>query len=335
MNDVDTGSASLDVMRGIAHPLQHALAQDPSDLLLTLARLEHTTPKSLVSGQALILRSELRSDRNRRPYVALTLRFADGAILDARWWQFPHPACDCPSEGAVYHFTGYADSFNGCRQFRVVDAHPLPHPDFTPFCAAIRRPFAELILELDATIARLDEPMATLVRAVISGETYTRFCTWPAAQRHHGAVRHGLLAHSLRVADLALGMASAFPPDQLTYDRSLVITAALLHDVGKVRTLPAIAGAVTPEAATHFDHVTLGILMVQQAAASLALPLEPARLDALLHAILAHHGRPEWGTTVEPKTTEAWLVHVADLAEARLWAYSNQADTPQPAPAYP
>jgi 3'-5' exoribonuclease len=177
--------------------------------------------------------------------------------------------------------------------------------------------------------------MAALVRVVLSGETYNRFCTWPAAQRHHGAVRHGLLAHSLRVSDLAIRIASAYPPDQLTYDRSLVVAAALLHDIGKVRTLPAIAGAVVPEAVTHFDHVTLGILIVQQAVANLDPPLEPARLDALLHIILAHHARPEWGATVEPKTTEAWLVHVADLAEARLWAYSNQADTPQPAPAHP
>jgi hypothetical protein len=57
MNDVDTGGASLDVMHGITHPLQNTLAQDPSDFLLTLARLEHTTPKSHVSGQALIRRS--------------------------------------------------------------------------------------------------------------------------------------------------------------------------------------------------------------------------------------------------------------------------------------
>jgi 3'-5' exoribonuclease len=113
------------------------------------------------------------------------------------------------------------------------------------------------------------------------------------------------------------------------------MAAALIHDVGKVRTLPPIAGSAFPEASTHFDHVTLGILMVQQAAASLDPQLEPSRLEALLHAILAHHGRPEWGATVEPKTAEAWLVHLADQAEARLWAYSNQADTPQPVPTRP
>jgi 3'-5' exoribonuclease len=143
------------------------------------------------------------------------------------------------------------------------------------------------------------------------------------------------LAHSLRVADLAVRLAEAYESDQFSHDRSLLIAAALLHDVGKVRTLPAIAGSVLPEAASKFDHISVGILMVQQAAAHLDPSPEPARLDALLHAILAHHGHHEWGASVEPKTAEAWLVHLADLAESRLWAYSNQVDTPEVSPVHP
>ncbi|MGH3630624.1 MAG: hypothetical protein ACRDRL_24690, partial [Sciscionella sp.] len=57
-------------------------------------------------------------------------------------------------------------------------------------------------------------------------------------------------------------------------------------------------------------------------------PLSTGRLDNLLHAILAHHGRQEWGAACEPHTVEAWLVHLADLAESRLWAFSNEKAEP-------
>jgi 23S rRNA maturation-related 3'-5' exoribonuclease YhaM len=48
------------------------------------------------------------------------------------------------------------------------------------------------------------------------------------------------------------------------------------------------------------------------------------RLEPLRHIVLAHHGRPEWGAPCEPHTVEAWLVHLADVAEARLWGWSDE-----------
>lgn len=109
----------------------------------------------------------------------------------------------------------------------------------------------------------------------------------------------------------------------MQHDAELVSAACLLHDVGKVYTLPAIAGSAPPEGADHFDHVTRGVLLVREATGRTEPAVGEARLDALLHAILAHHGRKEWGAPVEPATLEAWLVHLADLAEARLWEWSG------------
>lgn len=99
--------------------------------------------------------------------------------------------------------------------------------------------------------------------------------------------------------------------------------ACLLHDVGKVYTLPEMPGAALPESALAADHVTRGALLVHAAAARLDPPLpSPERLERLTHAILAHHGRKEWGAPVEPHTAEAWLVHLADYAESHLDAWA-------------
>jgi 3'-5' exoribonuclease len=110
--------------------------------------------------------------------------------------------------------------------------------------------------------------------------------------------------------------------DTLRVDTDLVSAACLLHDMGKVYTLPELPGGALPEAALDVDHVTRAALLIETAAARLDDPMSPDRLQRFTHAVLAHHGRKEWGAPVEPRTVEAWLVHLADYAESRLWQWS-------------
>jgi putative nucleotidyltransferase with HDIG domain len=108
-----------------------------------------------------------------------------------------------------------------------------------------------------------------------------------------GTARGPALAHSLRVATLAEALAAGYGQAHLSFDRHLVSAGALLHDVGKVRTLPAVAGAPLPPEAEQVDHITAGILLLQNAARTVDTP--ETRLEPLRHIVLAHHGRPEWG----------------------------------------
>lgn len=293
--------------------------------LLSQAVISQEKPGAEFAGAGLIQRSAVKTDRTGRRYAALTVLCADGGMVEARWWRFPYAAEQCPAEGSVWRLWGQVDSYQGVTQLRVTGGEPAPDVDMSLFARAARRPLGELQDELEALIEETGDELASLVRSVLSGETYERFCEWPAAQSHHGAVRHGLLAHSVRVARLAQRLAAGYGPNGLAHDGELVIAAALLHDVGKVWTLPRIAGGPMPEEAHELDHVTRGALATRLAAERLARPVAEARLTALLHAILAHHGQREWGAPVEPHSVEAWLVHLADLAEARLWEWSDEA----------
>lgn len=272
----------------------------------------------------MVLRSEAAVDRRGQAYLSLTLQGTDGGRIEARWWRYPYPVEQRPDVGQVCHFKGTIDTYNGERQLRIVAARVATEVDPAIFVRSTRRSGDELWAELDARIARLDDGMAALMRMALDGEAGERFRTWPAAHQRHAAVRHGLLAHSLHVANIARLLGEAYGPDGLLYDRDLVLAASLLHDIGKVRTLPPVAGAAVSDEARLFDHVTLSVLMVKAAAAQADPPIEPGRLDKLLHAIAAHHGRQEWGAPVEPQTVEALLVHLADLVESQLWLRSNE-----------
>lgn len=292
--------------------------------LLTLEAMQAATPHQHLEGCALVLRSDAATDRTGHTYLSLTLRGADGGNIEARWWRYPYPLEQRPAAGQICWFTGDLDAYHGEPQLHVDQARPAPSVEPDLFVRTTRRHVEDLRSELAAVIDALEPDLAALVRAVLSGEVYERFCIWPASQQRHGAVRHGLLAHTLCVAALARNIAAAYGPQGLSYDCDLVTAACLLHDVGKVFTLPAVAGAPMSDAALLYGHVVRGMLMVWTAAAALSPGLAPARLDALMHALLAHHGRKEWGSPIEPHSVEAWLVHAADLVESQLWAWSNE-----------
>lgn len=308
---------------------KHAVLSDPemsetTDNMLTLSALQTTAVGSSLQGQALVIRLKLATDRSGHAYLQLTLRSADNGSIEARWWRYPYPLDQRPLPGKIFGFIGIVDSFSGERQLRVLQVDAVADASLVPFMRATRRSLADLLAELERNLVSLPQDLGALARAVLSGEVYTRFCTWPAAQYHHGAVRHGLLAHSVRVAEIARRLSHAYGVDGLPHDQDLVITACLLHDIGKVRTLPEIAGTELPEEAGYFDHATVGMLMIRDAAARADPSLSPERLEQLLHIVLTHHGHKEWGAAVAPNTVGAWLLHVADYAESRLWEWSTE-----------
>lgn len=328
-----------------AHVSSHAStrADEARDVLKVVA-VQSVAVHSRVTGCALVVRCAPALDRAGRPYLLLTLRGADGGHIEARWWRYPYPVERRPAVGQLCWVCATCEEYEGERQLSILRAHPAPPTiEVATFLRTTHRSGEDLRAELNRRVTNLDTEMAALVRAVLSlpvddtvnsedatqhhiGRTvYERFCTWPAARRWHGACRHGLLAHSLQVARIAERLGGAYGRESIPHDSQLVTAACLLHDVGKIYTLPAIAEAAPPAGASVFDHVTRGVLMIASIMATMKRPsIAPGRFQHLLHAVLTHHGHKEWGAPVEPQTVEAWLVHLADLAESRLWAWSSE-----------
>jgi 3'-5' exoribonuclease len=124
----------------------------------------------------------------------------------------------------------------------------------------------------------------------------------------------GLLLHVFEVTDIARYIARTVRKA----DQDLVIAGAMLHDIGKVE-----AYGVSPDGFSHtptgmlLGHVTLGALMFDRRLRDSGLALTTAQRDELLHFILSHHGALEFGSPVQPMTTEAEIVHWADEASAK------------------
>ncbi len=142
----------------------------------------------------------------------------------------------------------------------------------------------------------------------------------PAAKHYHQAYRHGLLEHSLSVAQGVSAISATFPG----IDRDVAVTGALLHDVGKLEAYTEDSGAIDlTDAGRLQGEIALGYYRIRRAIEDIGSDF-PAELgQAVLHIILSHHGALEHGSPVVPCTREATLVHMIDNLGGRLGSFDR------------
>jgi len=166
-----------------------------------------------------------------------------------------------------------------------------------------------------------DRDLRRLLDAVLGSEapTWPRFRTAPAAKRFHQAYRHGLLEHSLSVAQAVSAISATFAG----IDRDVAVTGALLHDIGKLDayTFAGTAIEMTDAGKLHGE-IPLGYFRIRRIIDELE-GFHPATAEAVLHIILSHHGSLEHGSPVVPCTREATLVHFCDNLGGRLGSFDR------------
>ena len=176
----------------------------------------------------------------------------------------------------------------------------------------------EYITRLQNLIKTVRNPgLRALLETIFSGNLYDKFIMNPAGMRMHHAYIGGLLQHSVDVAGIAIALAEQIG----NVDKDLVVTGALLHDIGKLREISSQIGFPYTNEGRLLGHIAMSIIIVQEAAAKLKLPA--ARLEQLQHILLSHHGDNEKGSPVECATKEAFIVHYADEIDAIM----NQFET--------
>lgn len=133
----------------------------------------------------------------------------------------------------------------------------------------------------------------------------------PAAVKVHSAFKGGLLKHTLAVTKMCRAVVEFYPDA----DKDLLIAAAILHDIGKIR---CYGKDKDGNVCDLQDRHLLGHIAITQQIITEASARQPVNdKNRLLHCILSHHGQLEWGSPVTPKTVEAVILHNCDMIEAR------------------
>ena len=269
------------------------------------------------------------TDRNGKAYLRLKLRDASGEVaaihFDPSDEALGISTGDVVVVGGTYSVHPQYGAQVQVRRLRPAEPDEYDAGDLVPVSPVGT---AELAERLHALIDSVDEPhLRTLLERAFDGsrEPGATLAVAPAAVRNHHAYRHGLLEHSLIVAETAAGVASRFD----SVDRDIVVAGGLLHDIGKTQayTSGGMAPQMTDVGRLHGE-IVMGHDMVRDLIGE--VPDFPAEVALRLrHVIVAHHGMREKGSPVVPQTREAVIVHYCDDMTARIAAIDDaQKSTP-------
>ncbi len=257
-----------------------------------------------VDGVFAVARKRRLTTRNGKPYLALELVDASGRI-EGRIWDDVELLDRRFEEGDAVRVLARVERFDGRLQLQVRTVEPS-EADPAELAPAMRRDADELDGFLEFLAAELAHPgLAAVVGGVLDDREVReglRHLPAAGADGHHGYAG-GLLEHTVGVTTLCRETAQLH--QRLRAD--LLLAAALLHDVGRVRELgrgPAFRP--TPEGAL-LGHVQLGVRLVDERARE----LEPTLRAELLHAIATHHDRGA------ARTAEAVVLYHANQLDAQ------------------
>jgi 3'-5' exoribonuclease len=267
-----------------------------------VATIAELSEDRTVDGVFAVARKRRLTTRKGKTYLALELVDPSGRI-EGRVWDDVELLDRRFAEGDAVRVLGRVERFDGRLQVQV-RALEATEDDPASLAPALRRDVDELQGFLEFIANEISHPGLASVTAAIHAEpdVHDGLRSLPAAgaDGHHGYAG-GLLEHTVGVATLCRETAQLHP--RLRAD--LLLAAALLHDVGRVRELGRGPSFRPTREGTLLGHVQLGVRLVDKRAGE----LEPEVRAELLHAIAAHHDR-----------------NAARTAEAAVLYHANQLD---------
>jgi 3'-5' exoribonuclease len=262
--------------------------------------------------------------RSGKTYYSLRLVDKTG-MISAKVWEL-HNDIQSFEEGDMIKIDGTVLTYQNELQLKVNKARRSLEGEYDPmeYIQTTEKDINQLQEQASALIASVENPfLRALLENILkkNNEVSKLFKSHSAAKHMHHSYMGGLLEHTVSVAQICDFMSGRYK----YVNRDLLITSALLHDVGKIYELSRLPENDYTDDGQMLGHLFIGAEMVALEARN--IDGFPHELESLLkHSILSHHGDLEFGSPKLPNTMEAFLLHCADNMDAKLKTYEETID---------
>lgn len=251
-----------------------------------------------------------------KPYDNVILQDKTGTI-DAKIWEPGSAGIDEFDAMDYVEVTGEVTNYQGNLQFTIKRARVVSAGDYDmkEYLPTTDKDVEEMYAELTGYIATVSNKyLNRLLNMFFGNEKFARaFKSHSAAKSvHHGFVG-GLLEHTVSVARNCDYIAKNYP----FLNRNLLMTAAIFHDIGKLKELSAFPENDYTDAGQLLGHIVIGVEWIGDAIREIE-GFPQVLASELKHCILAHHGELEFGSPKKPALAEALALAFADNLDAKM-----------------
>ncbi len=255
--------------------------------------------------------------RNGKPYDNLILQDKTGT-LDGKVWDPNSGGIADYAENDFIEVFGDVITYNNNLQLNIRQIRKAAEGEYVPadFMPTTEKSTDGMYQELLGYIRKIENPYLrqTVEFYFVKNDAFAKkFRAHSAAKSVHHGFSGGLLEHTLSVVKFCEYMAGAYP----ILNKDLLITAAICHDIGKIKELSAFPENDYTDDGQLLGHIVIGVEMISDAVRN--IPDFPEKLASeLKHCIIAHHGELEYGSPKKPALAEALALNFADCADAKL-----------------
>ena len=279
-----------------------------------MRNVEKLNPGDSVENFFLIHRATQGVTAQGKDYMTLYLQDKSGDI-EAKLWTVTKDDMKILKPEIIVWVKGDVINYRGRKQMKVnqfrlataedgvktqdfVDGAPLSPNE-------IQDELSHFILEIE------NAHLQRITRHLLK-KYQDKFFTYPAASSHHHNFAGGLSYHVLTMLKIAKSLCDIYP----LLNRSLLYSAIILHDIGKVRELSGPVETTYTVEGNLLGHISIASDEVAEAAKELGIDSEEVML--LRHMILAHHGKMEFGSPKLPHLKEAEILFFIDNIDAKM-----------------
>ena len=254
--------------------------------------------------------------KSGKPYDNVILQDKTGT-LDAKIWDPGSVGIDEFDAMDYVAVTGDVTSFQGNLQLSIKRVRKVGEGEYEPenYLPVTDKDIDEMYREMMGYINSIRNPyLSKLLHMFFGDEAFAKAFKFHSAAKsvHHGFVG-GLLEHTVSVTRNCNYFAENYP----FLNRDLLLTAAMFHDIGKLKELSTFPENDYTDAGQLLGHIMIGAEWIGDKIREIdGFPVVLA--NELKHCILAHHGELEYGSPKKPALVEALALSFADNLDAKM-----------------
>jgi 3'-5' exoribonuclease len=276
------------------------------------------TAEQVITGFFLVHEKEVRNTNTGKPYLRMELGDRSGTIEARMWEKFEVLAKDINRDDFV-KIQGRVEIYRNrpqlsLQQFRLAKPAEI---DLSDFLAHTPLNVEELYAQLLGYAEGMKNPwLKQLVLKILTDpQLAVRYKRAPAAKVMHHAYLGGLIEHVVGLCGLSKLVAAHYPE----LDVDLLLTAAMLHDVGKLDELCYERSVAYTIEGQLLGHIVMELETVAKAMES--IQGFPSKLKTVVqHLLISHHGEYEFGSPKLPMIREALVFHYLDDMDSKVAA---------------